>query len=408
MDERGRGPAPGHPRTIIHIDMDAFFAAVEVLDNPTLRGKPVVVGGTVEGHGIVSTASYEARRFGIHSAMPMAWAVKLCPGAVFVGTRGDRYAAVSRDVFRVLEEFTPLVEPVSIDEAFLDITGTERLSGPPAETARAIKRRVREVTGGLTASAGIAASKFVAKVASDLRKPDGLVEVPAGREAEFLAPLAVEKLWGVGPKTAEVLHARGFRRIADLQALPPGILAASLGREAGEHLEHLARGIDPRPVEGGGLARSVSSETTFADFIPAGNLDAIDRVLLGLSEDVATRLRSIGARARRATLKVRDDRFSTCTRSRTFDPPTRIADDLFARARALYRERVEVRGRVRLLGVAASELLWGEAVQLDLLEGEDRLRADRLASAVDRIRGKLGDEAIRRGTLIDSDDEKVH
>ncbi len=393
-------------RAILHLDMDAYFAAVEVLDNPALRGKPVIVGGTPEGHGVVGTASYEARRFGVHSAMPAARAVKLCPHGVFLPPRMGRYAAVSRSVFAALEEFTPALEPVSIDEAFLDLTGTERLLGDPADAARTIKARVREVTGGLTSSAGLAASKFLAKVASDLEKPDGLVVVPPGSEAEFLAPLPVERIWGVGPRTAEALHALGFRRIGDLQKVTPGALGRTLGEETGSHIERLARGLDDRSVETGGLARSVSAETTLEEFLLPRDLAAIDRVLLSLSEDVAARLRSLPARARRITLKVRDERFRTSTRSTTLEFPTHLADEVFERARTLFRERVEMGGRVRLLGVAGSELEWGEAVQLDIFEGEGRRRASRMASAVDRIREKLGEDSILRGSLVDPPPER--
>ena len=395
-----RAPWPG-PRAIIHLDMDAFFAAVEVLDNPTLRGKPVIVGGTPEGHGVVSTASYEARKFGVRSAMPAARAVKLCPQGIFIFPRMGRYAAVSRAVFAALGEFTPLVEPVSVDEAFLDLTGTERLHGHPLAAARAIKDRVREVTGGLGSSLGLAPNKFLAKVASDLEKPDGLVAVPPDRVMEFLAPLPVEKIWGVGPRTAEALHALGLRRIGDLQKVPEGALGQTLGVEAGRHIERLAHGLDERPVEDGGLAKSVSSETTLGTFLPPADLTAIDRVLLALAEEVAARLRALPARARTISLKVRDDRFRTLTRSTTLDSATDLGDEVFQLARSLYRERVEMRGRVRLLGVAASELLFGAAVQLDLFEGEGRRRAARVAAAMDRIRGKLGEGSILRGSLVD-------
>ena len=404
MDARPWAATPSRPRAILHVDMDAFFAAVEILDNPGLRGKPVIIGGTVEGHGVVSTASYEARRFGIHSAMPMARAVKLCPRGIFLNPRMGRYAAVSEQVFKALAEFTPALEPVSIDEAFLDLTGTERLWGPSIEAARRIKARVREATGGLCASAGLAPNKFLAKVASDLRKPDGLVEVPSDGILEFLAPLSVETLWGVGPRTAEALHGMGLRRIADIQRLPEGALRSTLGEEAGRHLERLARGLDDRPVEAGGLAKSVSSETTLEDFLPAHGLEAIDRVLLGLCEDVATRLRALGAQARRMTLKVRNDRFATITRSRGLMEPMDIADGILQCARDLYRGRVDLEGRVRLLGVAAGDLVWTGAVQLDIFSGPGRLRASRMASAVDRIREKLGEGAIRRGALIDGPD----
>jgi len=382
--------------------MDAFYAAVEVLDNPSLAGKPVIVGGTPEGRGVVGTASYEARRYGVHSAMPAAQAVKLCPRGIFLPPRMDRYAAVSRMVFSALEEFSPAVDPLSIDEAFLDLTGTERLLGPPEDAARAIKARVRQVTGGLAASVGLAPNKFLAKVASDLKKPDGLVVVPAGGGEEFLAPLPVEKLWGVGPRTAEALHSLGLRRIGDLQGYPQEALCSNLGQETGRHLALLARGIDERPVEPGGEARSVSSEVTFARFLPPDGLEEIDRTILALSEEVAGRLREDGLWASRVVLKVRDERFSTCTRSRTLADPTQFAEDLFECARKLFRERVDLGGlRVRLLGVAAGGLAPLEAVQLDLFETARRRRAAKVAEAMDRIRGKMGKEAVLRASLLD-------
>jgi len=383
---------------IAHVDIDAFFASVEQVRNPRLAGKPVIVG-----NGVIASCSYEARRFGCRAAMSLRKARRLCPQAVVLDGDYNVYHAFAERVWEVLSEFSPSLETL-LDDAYLDLAGTERVNGSPLEMGRRLKARVREATGGLTASAGVAASKFVAKVASDLEKPDGLVVVPPGREAEFLAPLPVERIWGVGPKTAEALHARGLRRISDIQAMPPGILRATLGEDAAAHLEALARGIDPRPVEEGGSARQVSSEVTFGEFIPAADLDRLDRVLLSLSEDVAARLRGIGARCRRTTLKVRDDRFVTCTRSRTFDPPTCLAEELAACARGLYRERVTIAGRVRLLGVAAGELIWGDGVQLDIFDGESRIRAGRLASAVDRIRGKLGGESIVRGALMEKEE----
>ncbi len=402
MQPDGKEPASTpRCRTILHLDMDAFFAAVEVLDNPSLAGKPVIVGGTVEGHGVVGTASYEARRYGVRSAMPAAQAVKLCPKGIFLRPRMGRYAAVSREIFKVLEEFAPAVEQVSIDEGFLDLTGMERHWKNPLEAARAIKKRVREVTGGLTSSIGIAPNKFLAKVASDLEKPDGLVVVPPDGVLEFLAPLKVEKLWGVGPRTAQVLHQMGLHLVGDLQQLPSGILRFKLGEEAGSHLEQLARGLDDRPVEAGGLPKSVSSETTLAEFLLPRDFEAIDRILLALCEDVAGRLRAVPARARRVVLKVRDDRFVTLTRSYTLQDPTQLDGEIFQCARSLYRERVPLDRRIRLLGVAASELVFGGAVQLDFFQAESRRQAERMASAVDRIREKLGDGAILRGTLLE-------
>ncbi len=399
-------------RVILHLDMDAFYAAVEVLDDPSLCGKPVIVGGTPSGHGVVSTASYEARRFGVRSAMPAVTAVRLCPDGVFLSPRPKRYAELSRRVMAVLAEYSSVVEPISIDEAFLDITGSLRLAGAPREIAFEIKRRVHETTGGLTASVGIAPSKFVAKVASDLCKPDGLVVVEPGRVREFLAPLPIERIWGVGPKSAEVLHRAGCRRIRDLQERSEALLVASFGEEMGRHLHRLANGIDNRAVVTSGSPRSVSSETTLGEFVPPDDIEAVERLLLRLSEDVATRLLRGHARCRGITLKVRDEKFVTRTRSTSLEEPTCLTEEIYGAARRLFTERVDLgRRRIRLLGVAAGHLSFDELEQLDLFDSPDRDRALRVATTVDSIRARLGRGAIVRGRLLDgpgrSSDKRV-
>ncbi|MCZ6794380.1 MAG: DNA polymerase IV, partial [Planctomycetota bacterium] len=314
-------------RRILHLDMDAFFAAVEVLDNPELRGKPVIVGGTPQGRGVVSTASYEARRYGVHSAMPAAQAVKLCPAGIFLRPRLGRYAAVSREVFHLLAAYTPLVEPVSIDEAFLDVTGCRPLRGASRSSgavaiARELQERVEEVTGGLTCSVGVAWNKFLAKLASDLEKPRGLVVVPEEGVEEFLGPLPVSRLWGVGPRTAERLGRLGLRRVKDLQAVPAGDLERILGKELGRHVARLSRGQDERPVEPHGDPRSISMEQTYGEFLPADDVERLEAELFRMSDGVASRLRKSGLRGRVVTLKVRDERFATRTRSRTLPSPT--------------------------------------------------------------------------------------
>ncbi|MBN1420029.1 MAG: DNA polymerase IV [Planctomycetes bacterium] len=392
------------PRSILHLDMDAFFAAIEVLDHPALAGRPVIVGGTPEGHGVVSTASYEARRFGVRSAMPAATARRLCPDGVFLSPRHDRYAAVSRTVFDCLRQESPLVEPVSIDEAFVDLTGTERRAGDAVDAARRIKARIRQETG-LACSAGVASNKLVAKIASDLRKPDGLVAVRAGGEAAFLAPLELRRLWGIGPKTGERLARAGWRTIGDIQAAGEERLARILGREAARWLHPLALGIDDRPVVAeAGDPKSIGHETTFASFL--SDPEAIETALLDLAEEVGRRLRGEGMKARTVTLKVRDETFRTRTRARTLAEPTDIGLEIFRAARDLLRQRVALGGhRVRLLGVTASRLEGGSWMQLALLPDGRERQAD-LARAVDRIKDRLGEGAIRPARLLPAGDDR--
>ena len=387
-------------RTILHVDMDAFYAAIEVVDRPELRGRPVIVGGTAEGHGVVSTANYEARRHGVHSALPIVRALRLCPHGVFLPVRMDRYREVSRQVMAILGQYTPLLEQISIDEAFLDVSGSLRMAGSARHIAAEIGDRIRDATRGLTASIGIASNKFLAKVASDLEKPGGLVLVPPDGILGFLAPLPVERLWGVGPKTARRLHALNYRRIADLQSQTRPTLVASFGPELGEHLYRLSRGLDRRAVEPSRDAKSVSAETTLSQFLAAGETDAIDSLLLSLSERVATRMRHDGVWGRTLTIKVRDDRFHTCTRSLKLPTPVRATDMIYATARRLYRERIDLgEHRLRLLGVGLSDLITERPVQLDMFQAQSD-RESRIADAVDAIREKMGPASITRGKLM--------
>jgi len=383
--------------TILHVDLDAFFAAVEQRDRPDLRGRPVVVGGSggPEGRGVVSAASYEARRFGVHSAMPLRTAAALCPGAVFLPVDGRKYAAVSRDVMTILGRFTPLVEQISIDEAFLDVSGSESLFGPPEAIARAIKTAIRS-EAGLTASVGVACTKLVAKIASDLRKPDGLVVVPPGEEATFLAPLPIGRLWGVGEKTRLALADFGVRTIGDLAEIPPDALRRRFG-EHGAQLSERARGIDRSPVERPQDARSVSHEHTFDT--DTSDRDVIERTLLGLSEGVAARLRAAGLRAGTVAVKVRDSDFATHTRQRALAEPTDLADPIWRTSKELARPLL--RGiRVRLLGVAARNLV--EPSQLPLFAEADEDRKRRTVEAVDEIRRRFGPRAVTRARLLDA------
>jgi DNA polymerase-4 len=390
-------PYAGGRLRIIHVDLDAFFAAVEQRDRPELRGKPVIVGGDPTDsrytRGVVSTASYEARKFGVHSAMPLRTAYQLCPQGVYLPVDGAKYQRVSREVMAALKRFTPVVEQVSIDEAFLDVAGSEALFGPAPEIARRIKAEVFEAVA-LTVSVGVATSRLVAKVASDLRKPDGLVVVSPGEEAAFLAPLEIRRLWGIGPKTAERLRGLGVATIGDLATVPIETLARVLG-DHGATLHDRALGIDNEPVHGGGeAAKSVSHETTFA--VDVTDPAEIDRTLLALSEGVSARLRAAGIRAGTVAVKVRDSQFRTITRQKALAEPADLTDPIWRAAVELARP--EVRGKkIRLLGVAATQLGAPEQTSMfDVVDG----RARKVVEAADAVRRRYGDRAVTRASLL--------
>jgi DNA polymerase IV len=379
-------------RTILHVDLDAFFASVEQRDRPELRGKPVIVGGDPHGRGVVSAASYEARRFGVHSAMSLREAVRRCPDGVYLPVDGRRYQQASRDVMAILRRFTPQVEPISIDEAFLDVTGSRQLFGGGRDIALAIKTAIREDVG-LPASVGVATTKLVAKIASDLRKPDGLVVVEPGEEAAFLAPLPISRLWGVGEKTASALADYGVRTIGDLAALSADLLVRRFGKH-GASLASRARGMDDDPVHQGDPAKSVGHEHTFD--VDTSDRETIERTLLAMSDGVAGRLRSAGVRASTIAVKIRDSSFRTITRQRTLPEPTDMTDPIFRAAVELARP--EVRGiRVRLLGVTASNL--GGREQLGLFPSDEPRRRAAIEAA-DTIRRRYGERAVTRGRLV--------
>ncbi|TMQ28177.1 MAG: DNA polymerase IV [Candidatus Rokuibacteriota bacterium] len=383
-------------RVIAHVDMDAFYASVEQRDQPELRGLPVIVGADPRGRGVVSACSYEARVFGVHSAMPISKAYRLCPHGVYLPVDMDKYARVSSEIMVILADFSPLVEPVSVDEAFVDLTGTETLWGPPPEAVRRIKARIRSETG-LTASAGLAANKFIAKVASELEKPDGLVVVPPGREPEFLAPLPIERLWGVGKATAKELQALGIATIGQLQRVTPRALAARLGPHGPDLLE-LAFGRDARPVEPFSPPKSMGAETTFGR--DCRDVARIEETLRAQSERVARELRAEGLAACRVTLKLRWADFRTLTRSRTGDP-TQDGLEIYRRAATLLaRERLIQ--PVRLIGVSASTFRPQASGQLPLLDPA-AVRRERVARAVDRITGRFGRSAIVPARLLGRD-----
>ncbi|HLZ71431.1 MAG TPA: DNA polymerase IV [Dehalococcoidia bacterium] len=362
-----RWPGASMPRTILHADLDAFYAAVEQRDDPNLAGKPVVVGGSPEDRGVVAAASYEARRFGIRSAMSMRTAVRLCPQAVRVPPRFGVYGAVSGDVHAVFREFTALIEPVALDEAYLDVSEAVAGGAEPAALAQALKQRVREAVR-LTISVGVAGNKSAAKIASDLGKPDGLVVVPPGGERAFLAPLPVGRLWGVGPKSQERLRRFGVETIGQLAELDRRILAQLFGRW-GDAMGELARGSDDRPVSAREEVKQVSRETTFAS-------DVSDRAVLHdelreLCEGVGERLQRRSLRGRTVTIKLRRHDFATRTRQATLPAPVQTGSEVFAAARRILDAELAPGERLRLLGVGVSG--FADNAQLPLFSLDDPL-----------------------------------
>lgn len=381
-------------RHIIHVDLDAFYPSVEELLDSSIAGLPILVGGDPRGRGVVSSASYAARAFGVRSAMPMSTALRLCPDAVVIRGHYEAYGEYSRRVMSIISDYTPLWEQVSIDEAFLDVTGCERLWGSPESIGHDIQRRIMEEVQ-LSASAGLAGNKLVAKVASGLRKPRGFVVVPHGEEATFLAPLPVETLWGVGQVTAQALRDMGIRTIGELAELPAALLEAKFGRQ-GAFLYRHARGIDRSTVKTERDPKSISHERTFPR--DTSDRSRIRRSLLGLSEMTAARLRKHGVRARVVILKLRYGDFRTVTRRITLDEPTDLAEVLYARVNELLTKELRKGASVRLVGVGASGLTEG-GYQLSLF-GEDDARLRRLSEAVDHIRGRYGVDSIRRASLL--------
>lgn len=337
-------------RHILHADFDAFYASVEQLDNPNLRGKPVVVGGSAEGRGVVASASYEAREYGVRSAIPMRTAQRLCPQAIRVGARFDRYREISQRVMSIFRDLTPLVEPLSLDEAYLDVSAVVGEGRQPAEIAAELKRRVKEELG-LVISIGVATSKSVAKIASDMDKPDGLTVVSPGDERAFLEPLPIRDLWGVGPRTAERLIAEGIESIGDIARQDEQWLRERFGRH-GVHMRRLALGEDDSPVVVRRETKSVSAETTFASDI--GDPEALQEVVSRLSQRVAQQLRRKQLQGRTVKLKLRLSDFTTFTRQRTLPNAVQSADELSRSAGELLRVELYGRRRFRLVGVGVS------------------------------------------------------
>ena len=383
---------PRTMRTILHADLDAFYASVEVLDDPSLRGKPVIVGGGPDARGVVSAASYEARAFGVHSAMPLRTASRRCPHGVFLPGRPERYRELSERVMAIFASYTPLVEPISLDEAFLDVTGSLAAFGDGETIARRIKERVLDEVG-LVVSVGVATNKLCAKVASDLRKPDALVVVPPGGEADFLAPLPIRRLWGVGPQAQAALADYGVTTIGQLAALAPGTLHRRFGRH-GDDLSTRARGIDHARVEPMHAPKSIGHEHTFD--VDSADPRRLEATLLDLAESVAGRLRRHDLAAGAVQLKLRYEGFETLTRQAPLPRQTRETEPLYATALALLRKTLVAGRGVRLIGLTAISLT--DAQQLTLFDAPDR--TDRLARSIDVVRRRFGERAITRARLL--------
>jgi nucleotidyltransferase/DNA polymerase involved in DNA repair len=393
-------PKPGNlTRTILHVDMDAFFAAVEQRDHPEYRGKPVIVGADPKGgcgRGVVSTCSYEARKFGVHSALPISQAYKLCPQGIYVWPNGKLYAQVSDNIFDILYEFTDLVQPVSIDEAFLDVTGSRKLFGDGATIARKIKLRILEKEQ-LTASVGVAPVKYLAKIASDLQKPDGLVVVEPDKITEFLHPLEISRLWGAGERTQAILYKMGIRTFGDLKQFPREVLDAKFGK-LGAHFYNLARGVDYRMVETDCEVKSVSNERTYNEDVD--DTEIMHKTLLHLSEKVGYRLRKQKLLGRTIHLKLRYSNFSTLTRNRTLAQHTDRTGIIYQTICELFDKNYQSGRRVRLLGVGVSGFGEDETVQLSLFDQPDE-KKDKLDSLQDLLIDRFGKQIVSRAESLD-------
>ncbi|KJR45676.1 DNA polymerase IV [Desulfosporosinus sp. I2] len=381
-------------RKILHVDMDAFFASVEQRDDPSLMGKPVVVGGRPNSRGVVSAASYEARKYGIHSAMPIAEASRRCPFATFLPVNAQKYREVSLQIRQIFLAYTPMVEPLSLDEAFLDVTGSTSLFGPVDTIALSIKQRIQQELS-LTASVGIACNKFLAKLASDIKKPNGFVVVQPDKIQEFLDPLPVERIWGVGEKTAVQLHNYNIKTVRDLRHLELNFLTQLFGT-LGSQLYQLAQGIDDRPVESDRVVKSIGREMTFAKDI--ADHDALETTLLKLAVDVGRSLRKEMLRGKTVTLKVRYDDFRTLSRSRTLLRATDLEDVIYHEACSLLGE-VSLKQPIRLIGVTLHNLTDQLENQLSLFE-EPQLERENLTKVLDLVKEKYGEKSITRARLL--------
>ena len=385
--------------SILHVDMDAFFVSVELLNRPDLRGKPVVVGGRPDQRGVVSAASYEARKFGIHSAMPLRTAARLCPHAVFLDGHHEKYSEWSDRVASVLAKFSPIVEMVSIDEAYLDLAGTERLHGPPLAAADKLLRSITQATA-LPCSGGLATTRLVAKVASEQAKPRGLVWVAPGMEARFLAPLPIRKIPGIGEVTERALRALGIETVEQLASHSQEKLEKIFG-QWGTALYRKARGGDAYEFLIDAEPKSISHNHTFGE--DTDNVQELESLLSHLSQKTCKRLREAGLSSRTLTLTIRYAGFETNTRSKTLQDPVRLDNDIFAVFLDLFREHRDAKRKVRLLGVALSGLSHG-AEQLDLLQADRREKLEKLTKATDRLRDKFGFGSVQFGGSLRRDD----
>ncbi len=381
---------------ILHVDMDAFFASVEVARRPELRGKAMIVGGA-GSRGVVVAATYEARKYGIHSAMPMSRALRLAPDIIVVPPDHSHYAEVSDSVMELFTAITPLVEPLSLDEAFLDVSGARRTHGTPRQIAEHIRAQVFDEQR-ITCSVGVASTKFVAKLASTQCKPDGLLVVPADRVIAFLHPMPVGAMWGVGQRTEEQLHRLGLRTVADIAGTPRATLIRALGQASGAHLADLAWGRDPRTVSLHERERSVGNEETFARDVD--DPEVIEAELLRLSEKVGARMRRAGFSGRTVSIKVRFADFTTITRTRTCKVPTDVSREIFHEARTLYRSLHLDRARIRLIGVRMEGVVETDGVSSQLVLGAPERGWREAEEAVDRLADRFGRGSVRPARLL--------
>ncbi|MFC1538018.1 DNA polymerase IV [Candidatus Latescibacterota bacterium] len=384
---------------IIHIDMDCFFAAVEVKDNPDLKGKPVIVGALPGTRGVVAACSYEARKFGVHSAMPVSTAVKKCPDGIFLRPNGKRYAEESKKIMDIFSLYTPLVEPLSLDEAFLDVSGSHRLFGTSVEIGQEIKRRIKDETG-LIASVGIAPTKFVAKIASDIGKPDGFVVVNGDEVLDFLWPLDARKIWGVGKSTWKKLEKLGLMTIGDIAVYPVEELERIFGK-TGRHLHNLSNNIDERTVNPETERKQVSNEHTFNT--DTDDIEEIERVLLALSDKVAGRLSAKGLKGRTITLKLRDKTFKTITRSKSRTRQIKSGEEIYSESKKMLRSEGIEGKKIRLIGVGVSGFDSDEQISLF---GDTSEKKEKVEDILADIRGKFGKGAITRASLINKNKKK--
>ena len=389
----------------MHVDMDAFFASIEQLDHPEYKGHPVIVGG-LSSRGVVATCSYEARKFGVHSAMPISRAKKLCPDGVYVYPRMDRYKEVSHQIFSIMKEFTPHIEPLSIDEAFLEVSGMSTMYSGPKALGRAIKDRVFEETG-LIISAGLAPNKFLAKLASDLDKPDGLVVIPYGREKEILAPLPIKRIWGVGPRTEKILKTGGFHLMRHIQALPDESSLIPLVGNQARRIWELANGIDDRPVETDRKIQSIGAEETYEEDLTDGS--AIELEFRYFANRLSKRLRKRNLLGHTVSIKVRYDDFTTVSRQKRLDTPSDHEHVFFETALLLWNKLMQDKtsgltfmdppGPIRLLGLTVSGLDEEVPMQDSLFESPQDETEDKLAGVLDSLESKFGETAVMSGAL---------